>query len=103
MKDLSLRRFMLLRLNQEKEEVRRDIKHMNDTLQYIIKTEQTVRHCKKEEMDKLLQDPGIKEQYDSFINNIKELEDAERRKREERDTTPASSNEQLLDGSPGQG
>lgn len=98
MSDFSIRRFMLLRLSEEKQQVRQDIDMMNRTLNHIIKTEQTVRHCKKEALGQLLDDPELKKQYDELVLKIKELEDAGQPKPEERDTPPLGDNEQLPDG-----
>lgn len=80
--DLSIRRFMLLRLSAEKDEIRKDIEYMNKALQHTIKTEQTVRHCKKEDLERLLDDPEIKKQYDELVEKIKGEKDAEQPKSE---------------------
>ena len=96
--DLSIRRFMLLRLNDEKQEVLRDLELINKTLQHIRSTEQTVRHCKKEALEKLLDDPELRTQYDSMVSKLKEIENGNRPKSEERTAPLASDNEQLSDG-----
>ncbi|HEY5688559.1 MAG TPA: hypothetical protein VIS27_09675 [Yeosuana sp.] len=66
-------------------------------MQNLIKNEQTIRHASKEAIDKLLEDPKFKDEYDKFVESMKEIEDVERRKSEERSEPSDSSSEQSID------
>lgn len=101
--DLSIRRIILLKLREEEKEAEQYIKVANKTLQYVRATMQTVRHCKKEVLDKLLDDPELKAQYDSMVSKLKEASGGNERESEERVVASVSDDKQLPDGPGGEG
>ena len=98
MSKMSLRRAMMLRMNAEKEEMRKEIVAMNKVMQDHIKLENRIRHLPREEFDRILSSsPDLLKELEQLQYDMEEA-DANRREPEERSATPNSHNEQLPDG-----
>ncbi len=81
MSKMNLRRAMLLKLSDEKDDLRNNISNLNRVLQDHLKLEQRIRHLPKDKFEEILNNnEDLVKDLEKFQRDMEELENAKRPK-----------------------